>query len=442
MLPDRRLLSVVVLLATTPSVPAWALPTGGLFSGPARPSGASGYYNPAALAQLQGPTTLLLETGVITADVSYLRAGTSPFDGAPFEPASFSIAAPTLDFSAVFPTPWDPLRWVVSGFTANAASSDWPEDGAQAQHGTDGLFLSYSLVTGPVIAGRNFGFAAMVGPMYTAASLRYAFDYGAYANDAAEAPILALEDPALMGFVGADTSGWSLAASLGAWFAPADWIRFGAGFVWLDTPGLTGELEAVPPPAFIETFPNQNFRIGGNVSLEYKLPWVLNLETEIDLGDLSLALFFQYQNKSIGDFNIFVLSEVEPDILDPTVVSVTNVQDDWQVGGRLSYRLDPSLELGVRFDVDPLAIPKETLHPVNLDFTSYEIGLGAQWQIDDRWLLAGTYAYVFVPDLVVTESIFDPAAPADSGFARPSANGTYTVSAMKFLLSLRLRLGD
>ncbi|MEO1230410.1 MAG: hypothetical protein AAFZ18_16030 [Myxococcota bacterium] len=435
-------LAGLVALGAFASTPAWALPTGGLFSGPVRPSGASGYYNPAALGTLRGPVTILVETGVISADASYLRAGTSPFDGQPFSEASFSVVAPTLDFSVAFSTPWKPLKWGFSGFTASAASSDWPEDGPQAQHGTDGLFLSYSLVTGPIIGTRKFGFAAMAGPMYTAASLRYAFDYGAYANEEAGAPIFALEDPALLGLVGADTSGWSWGASFGAWFAPTDWIRFGAGFVWLDSPDLQGELEAELPPAFEETFPNQGFRIGGNVSIEYKLPWVLNLETEIDLGPLSLAVFFQYQNKSIGDLNVFVLSEVEPDILDPFVISVANMQDDWQVGGRLSYRLDPSFEFGVRFDVDPLAIPKETIHPVNLDFTSYEMGLGAQWQINDRWLLGGTYAYVYVPDLVVTESIFNPAAPSDSGFTRPSANGTYSVSAMKFLLSLRLQLGS
>lgn len=422
--------------------PASALPTGGLFSGPARPSGSSAYYNPAALANVEGPAVALIETGLITADVSYQRDGTSPFDGRPFDEAAFSVLAPTLEFSAVFETPLAPLTWSVAGFTPSAASASWPEDGPQAQHGTQGLFLSYSLVTGPVIKGKNFGFAAMVGPTFTQANLRYALDFGAYANDSARAPLFALEDPALIGFVEAQTSGWSLAATFGGWYAPTDWLRFGAGFVWVDSPQLEGELEVEPPLAFEETFPNSSFRVGSNVSLEYKLPWVFTLESEVDLGDLSIALLFQYQNKSVRDTNLFVLTETEPDILDAVVVSVTNAQDDWLVGGRVSYRVTPSLEVGVRFDVDPLSIPKETLHPINLDFTTYEFGLGGQWQINNQWMLAGTYALVWAPDLVVTESVYDPTAPGDSGFSRPSANGVYSVTAMKFLLSLRARFGD
>ena len=438
----RRLLGrlIVVAMLLSPAT-GLALPTGGLFSGPARPSGSSAYYNPGALANVEGPFMLLLETGLITADANYLREGSSPFDGRPFDSVGFSALAPTLEFSLVASTPWEWLTWGLAGFTASAAAANWPEDGSQALHGTDGLFLSYSLVTGPILRGRNFGFSVMVGPTYTQANLRYAFDFGAYANDAAAAPLFRLEDPALNGFVDATTSGWSLAASFGAWFAPTDWLRFGGGFLWVQSPQLEGDLEVTPPPAFEETFPNQGFRIGSRVGLEYKLPWVLSLETEVDFGRLSLAVLFQYQNKSIRDINLFVLTETEPDILDAVVVSVTNAQDDWLIGGRLSYRLGSSLELGVRFDADPIAIPKETLHPINLDFTSYEFGLGAQWQINDRWLLAGTYAYVFVPDVVVTESIFDPTAPGDSGFARPSANGVYSVSAMKFLLSLRVRVG-
>jgi hypothetical protein len=108
----------------------------------------------------------------------------------------------------------------------------------------------------------------------------------------------------------------------------------------------------------------------------------------------------------------------------------------------VSYRLLPSLELGARLDVDPRAIPKETLHATNLDFTSYEIAAGAQWQIDDRWRVAGTYAFLLVPDLVIEESIFAPTAPSDSGFAASPADGEYAITGMKFLLSVQARIGD
>lgn len=426
------------------AVPARAAanPTGGVFAGPVRPNGSSAYYNPAALADLRGPFVALIETGLVNADVSYQRQGLSPASGAAFSPVGFSLLAPTFDASLVVPTPWRWLSWGVAGFSPSAASADWPEDGPQAQHGTEALFLSYSVVTGPIVRGRTFGFAAMVGPTFTRAGLRYAFDFGSFANDSVGAPLFSPEDPALIGFVDASSSGWSLAASFGGWYAPTDWLRLGAGFLWLESPQLDGDLEVEPPPAFDETFPNQRFRIASDVGLVYKLPWILNLEAEAELGRFVFAVMFQYQNKSIRDVNVFSLTETEPDVLDANVVSVTNGEDDWMVGGRLSYRFSPSFELGARFDLDPLAVPKETLHPVNLDFTSYEMGVGAQWWIGDRWLLSGSYAFVLVPDLVVSESIFDPSAPGDSGFALPSANGSYSVTAMKFLVSLRARLGE
>lgn len=431
-----------IALALLGPATASASPTGSLFAGPARANGASGYYNPGALADVRGHYAAMLETGLLTGDVSYARAGNSPFDRSSFDPVGFSIAAPTLDFSFVVPTPWDVLSWGLVGFNPSAASASWPDDGPQAQHGTSALFIAYALTTGPIIQGENFGFSAMVGPMYTKAGLRYAMDFGAYANDTAGAALFPLEDPSLTGFVEAKTEGWALAATFGAWYRPAQWLRFGAGFVWTENPYLEGDLVVETPPAFDETFPNQRFQIDSRVGIQYKLPWIFNLEGEVSLGDFSLAVLFQYQNKSVRDVNRFSLTETDPDVLDAVVVSVTNGEDDWMVGARLGYRISPSLELGVRFDVDPLSVPKETLHPTNLDFTSYEMAVGAQWQIDDRFMIKGTYAYLYIPDVVVTNSIYSPTAPESSGFAASSANGTYEVSAMKFLLALEARIGS
>lgn len=140
--------------------------------------------------------------------------------------------------------------------------------------------------------------------------------------------------------------------------------------------------------------------------------------------------------------NRFYLSETEPDILDPVVISVGRSEDDWALGARASYLLLSNLEVGLRFDLDPLAVPRETLHAINFDFTSLEFSAGAQWQIDERYALAGTLAAVYVPDVVVEESLFDPTAPFDSGFSAPTGNGVYSAFGAKFLLSLRARLGD
>jgi long-subunit fatty acid transport protein len=407
-------------------LPVGAVGTGGLFAGPASLSGSSLGWNPASLASLgDDQWGLFLDGSAAFIHVEYERSGLHPSTGEPYPPTSFRTLTPDVNLTATAPTPVPGLRLFFGGFAPNVLGSRWDAEGSQRYVVTDSTFVTYAVCLGASMRfADNYGVALGGGPVYGDLVLKNSVDFGAFANEILGADLFPLEDPLLDGRSEILGTGWSFVAVLGAWARPEPYLRLGAGMVIPRGMVLNGTME-IGADRLQDMLPGFDLIPRGDIEVRYPMPWILNLEGELDVGPWAVSLGLQWIAKSVQSVITAAVTEAEPDVIEGRQVSVKGVRDDWSVTMRLIRHLNESWRIGARLDIDPRYIPDETLSASNLDFTTLHASLGAEWQINRAWAVNLTYSLIFLVPNEVTTSIFNPRAPRDSGLAIPSTNGLY-----------------
>jgi long-subunit fatty acid transport protein len=405
---------------------ARAVSTGGVFSGPANPSGSALTWNPATLATFEDHEWgLMLDMSAAFIHVEYERAGVHPSTGEPFPPTEFRTITPDPNIAATAPTPIPNLRLFFGGFSPGVLGSRWPEDGAQRYVVTESTFVTYAFCLGATYRfADNYGFAIGGGPVYGDLVLRNSIDLGAFANELVGADVFPLEDPLLDGRSEIRGTGWSFVTVLGAWARPVPYLRLGLGLVLPRGMVIDGTME-IGADDLQTMLPGFDLIPSGDIVVNYPMPWQLSFEGELEIGPWVVAAMFQWIAKSVQSVLLATVTEAEPDIIEGRQVSVKGVRDDWRVSARVSRHFGDDWHVGLRFGVDPRYVPDETQSASNLDFTTLHASLGAEWQINRSWGVHFTYSLIFLVTNEVTKSIFNPRAPRASGLAIPSTNGLY-----------------
>jgi len=431
------LLCLATLLAS--AGPAAALSRGGVFGGTVRTTGATAYWNPAAVVQDAASWTLHAELIGLYAHAEYVRSGVDPETGHAFDAAAFGSAVPNVALTVSGPTPWPWLRLVGGAFSPAAAAVDWPEDGSQRHHATRSYMVAYAATLGAVASpSPEWGLALTTGPMLGLLSVRYALDLAGVGNNQLPpgTQALAHEDPLLEGRTQVEASDWAWLAVLGAWARPVDFLRFGVGLIVPTDLDLAGSVTVTPPGGLEQALPGFTFGSTGDIALDYALPWTLHAEAEVAVATMSIALLGQYQASGVRAIVPSRITGSKVEVLNGDQNTVADGRDDWLVSLRVSWQADPDWEVGARLDVDPLSTPLETMHAANLDFTSFHVGAGARWQVLPSLMLSLSYTAALTLDNVVERSIFDPRAPPDSGLGTSSADGTYSGGAHMLSLGM------
>ena len=415
---------------------ASAIPSGGGFAGPARASGSSIYWNPAALIQHPSRVNAGLETTLLFAEAGYARAGVDA-QGNPFQSVGFGIIAPNLDFNITVPSPTRHVKFVFGGFSPGAAAVKWPKNGPQRYVGTNNHLISYATVAGLAIGGGSFGMSATAGVVYNSLRVASSLDLAGYANAAVNTELLTYENPELEALLRIDGHRWSGVAQFGLWAQPTRWLRLGGSVRWVQDVRINGSANVTLPSSIDTVFPNLNLDPTGDVYLNFIMPWVFNGEAELRLRGINIALLMQYETKSDRNNVTGAVTRANPSFIEGQQIAVVSAQNDWMLGARLSREFGDKAEVGVRFDYDPRAISDEVLSVINLDFTQYEMSLATLWRFSNKVSITGTYGFVYIPTINVTNSLFNSRADVTSGLSRPSTNGRYSASAHRLTLSFQ-----
>ena len=189
---------------------------------------------------------------------------------------------------------------------------------------------------------------------------------------------------------------------------------------------MYGDVKVSASDKLQQVLPGINLKPKGNIEVRYPMPWQVTGEAEADAGDTTVAVLFQYSHKRMQRAAVATITEATPDFIEGKEISLKNAHDDWAVGIRASRQLTDTLILGARFDYMPRYVPNETVNPINLDYTQVHFSLGAIWRYSEHVNLTFSYAYIWLPPYRVTNSVYNPYAPPDSGLAMPSANGRYS----------------
>lgn len=430
-------LAAVVLLSVP--APLRALPQGGLFGGPVRPNGASMNWNPAALTSLGESWAGLVELNGIGLAASYARAGIDPNTSVQYQRTSFFTPAPGFSFTLLAPGPKPWLRFIAGGLSPVALAVAWPEDSPGRYSATRATLITYGIPVGVLLApSDDFGFALAVGPMYGVLSSQYHLDFGAFANGKLPpgSQPLPLENPQLEGRVQLDATGWDAVAVAGVWARPARSLRLGFGVVRPFGMTLHGTAKVQSSPSLDKALPGFKIDSQGDLSLSYPMAWQLQAEVEWKpTANWAFAALWRDVQSRVRATVPAVITNASVKFLDGDQTSVGDLRDTVVWGLRASRLVGDRWELGLRLDWLPASVPAETMNTGNMDFDVFEFTAGARWRFGDASALELAYTYVHGADRNVTNSIFNPYAPPDSGLAAPSGNGVYGVSAHIVTLS-------
>jgi long-subunit fatty acid transport protein len=428
-----------LLAATLWASTALGSPSGGLFAGPVRSTGASLYWNPAAVVtEPFGTFTNVELTGVVLGAGFQRESEGLPHEPADYERVSFWTGAPDLAFVVGSTPRWPNFRLVGGGASRSAQATAWPDDGPQRFFDTGSSLIAYTVAGGAAFTTNGrWGVALLGGPTYVRIRLNQAIDFGAFANASLEpgGELFIPEDPAMQGSSAIALSGWALTGILGAWVEPLPELRLGASLNVTKTPTLHGTVEVTAPEVFREQFADYDISPSGELSLPYPLPLIANLEAELRTEVVTVAALFQYHDRSRQRILLGTVTEAESQIIAGQQVSVKQTHDDWTAGVRVSHRIGDTLEVGGRVDWDPRYIPREAITPVNLDFTTVDIGAGGRYAFGKGRSLTLTYYYTYVAPVEVTDSVYNPRAPSSSGLNLPSARGSYDGWAHRLIAS-------
>ncbi len=300
------------------------------------------------------------------------------------------------------------------------------------------MLVTYGVPVGVLIApSERFGAALAAGPMFGVLDSQYHLDFGAFANGKlppGSQPI-PLEDPQLEGRVQLRATGWDALLVAGVWARPLDGLRLGGGLVKPFGLTMNGTARVQSSPSLSQALPGFQIDSQGDLTLSYKLALQLQAEAEWRTGRWSFAAL-------VGDVQTHVHPSVPAAITNATVkildgdqTSVSDLRDAYTYGLRVSRQVGERWEVGGRVDWLPTSVPAETMNTGNLDFDLLELTAGVRLRFGEASVLELSYMYVHAFDRKVTNSIFNPYAPPDSGLASPSGNGSYGVWAHLLTLS-------
>ncbi|MEM6533839.1 MAG: hypothetical protein AAF654_14555, partial [Myxococcota bacterium] len=418
--------ALVVTMAGTSN--ANAISTGGAFAGPTAESGSSVYWNAAAVGQNRNDgVRFFLEGGGSLIDIAYTRTDADPSSGRRFDTVDFAALSPSLQFLLQAPTsvPW--LDILVGGFAPTTSGAGWPEDGPQRFFATDATIAAYTIPVGALMAPNDeWSFSLMVGPTWGFINTYNSFDYGAFANDQLPpgADPFPVESELLEGVNNLRANGFGLSATAGVYWKPTRNLRVGVGAVYNSTIDMNGTIDLALPES-VEESTGIALEPSGDIAIDYRMPWSANAEIEYRVGAHRLATTFDFQRKSRQQASPAIVTNGNPSFVDGPRLSVSGRLDDWTIGIRDFWRLNEEWEIAARFDYDPRSIPNETLNPISLDFTTYEVAVGGRHQLTDSLAISMTYAFRYMQSIEVSNSVFTPRQAGDSGLNLPSANGQY-----------------
>ncbi len=422
---------------------AGALTEGGAFAGAARASGATTFYNTAAVAA-DPPWSAMAEfTGLLLAGISYERDGTDPNTQKPYAPVSFTAIVPDFAFTLTAPSPFPWLRFAAGGFSPFANGARWPEDGPQRHFATDATVATYTVLTGLVVEPLpQVAVSLMVGPTYGWLEQHNAVDFGAFANAQlpAGSDLFELEDPALEGRSTVRAAGWTVTSQFGVWTRPLAWLTFGGSLTLPRSILMQGSLHTESAELLGRALPAFDLAPEARVNVRYPMPWTVQSELEAKLGEVRLSFYVEYIRRRVQKAIYAQLSEAEPDFVEGQTVSLKGAHDDWAVGARMAQALTDTLEVAARVDIHPRYLPSETVSPGNLDFTTLYLGAGARWQVTSSLAFSLSYAFVYLVPFTVNNSVFNPRAPQESGLSSPAANGRYSGSAHTLVIGAEMKM--
>jgi len=402
-------------------------PTGGAFSGPAQPSGASVYWNPAALAATDNVPAVFAEVTGDLVHLRYQRTPGDPQDNTVYPPVSFTTPAPDPSLMASVPLPWPWLRLIFGAESIGSGGSRWPDDGPQRYQAASSQTIGVTAMPGLLFTpwpGFAIGFVA--GPMYLSVEGKTAVDFGAILNSQFPngAGPFGLENPDMQGWLSTKMSGWSLNAAWGLWAQPYEWLTLGLGLTTPRAVPLHGSLNVTAPPALAKVAPGYQLNPHAIVDVSSAIPGTLNAEAQVH-SIVDVAAMVQFAQRSVWKVMVARVSNAEPQILNGNELTLRTNNDHWTFGLRISGAVTPNCEAAVRFDYYPSAVPTSALTASNFDFTIYEPSVAVRWTTSSKQTFTITYAFGYFVTVNETDSIYSPNATTNSGLSQPSANGVY-----------------
>lgn len=433
----RSVRFVPVLLVATGGL-ARASHVGGPFSGPTSVSGGTAYWNAAAAAASPDPLAAMIDFGVSPIQVSYHRADDMVTQRT-FEKQEFSTVLPEPLFTLSAPTPWRGLRLQAGGYPLAGAGARWSDDGPQRYFSSDSSIYAYA-VQGGVVASWNENFAVALAALvsYNHVDLNSSIDFGAFANNVLGSEVFPYEDPLLEGRTRTTASGWSGGAAFGVWGRPISAVQLGASLLLPKDAHMVGETRIDAAESLLRTMPGFDEDPVGRVEIEYPLPWELHVGGSVESDATLLAGHLWYSRRRVQQVILASVSDANQELIEGRQVSAKGVHDDWELAARLEQRVTDAWRVAVLIDYDPRYVPTESITPINLDFTRYEIDVGMRYRVSRHVHVALTGGYVYLTPVHVTNSLYNPRASGDSGLSLPSANGEYEGRAFKLGLGVEL----
>ena len=109
---------------------------------------------------------------------------------------------------------------------------------------------------------------------------------------------VALEDPALEGYLKLHMTGWTMMGQLGLDVKPLPNLEIVGNFFIAGTATLKGSADVQGPAALRDALPNLVVNPHGKIVLPYPLPWFISVEAQLTLGKWQLAELVQFQRRS------------------------------------------------------------------------------------------------------------------------------------------------
>ncbi len=429
-------LALVIALAPRP---AFAAALGNWMSGPSTADGAALYWNPSALGALPGKLTTYTSLGLAMISVDYQRAGLDPYDpaGGRYQSVGFFSMRPD-PVALVGGRPSDGPVFLGAGiympFTGGASYDN--ERGPQRYFVQKGR--NFGIYMGPTAAAEvvsNLYFGASFNAVYVKLESKQSTDLGGLVNGllppgAAVAPY---EHPLLEGPTTVDADGWGYGFTAGLYWTPLDGrLAIGVAYISAVTADVNGTIDVATSETFRRTFPGVHLQPSGKLHTDFDLPRAVDVGVSGYPTDaLELGLDFQWQQTSKQSRLVVQVYDANLDLLNGDQLGEKGLVDDVQLTLKGAYAVRNDMRVGGRVEWDPATVPDETMNPVNLSFDRLELAAGVEWAVRGDMVLTLDYGHSFLGTREIDNSLFVPYAPADSGLAKPSADGRYTASAEK-----------
>lgn len=397
---------------------------GGDGAGPAAPTPAAVFWNPATLGLIDG-TTLWVDANLIYRAASYTRidgdtyGGQSTLGGLDIQPA---LAAAT-DFGR------DDLTVALGVYAPFGSGSEWDDpSGPQRHHAIwgsiRGIYVTPAVAWRP-IEGLHLG--ASLSYVNAAVRSYRALDLGVEIADRTGADVPP-EEPGNEGRAHLDFAGHAFSYALGVTWQHAAWTLGASytGAVELDLPGYLDVY--VPRNDFYQGL------TGGDVAeaARFRATWPAVVRAGLTYAATertTLSLSTEWAMWSSYD-------QVVIDVEAPETPGLGNLDQTRQ----MDYRDTVNVRLGIRHQLTDTwalfgglggengAIPEERLDPSLYDAPKFGGALGVAWKITDRFTYTTSYNHlVYLPTRVQRTDV----EPAPTGYHTQQVgvlNGNLTVS--------------